>query len=95
MSCDRQAAGRRIADASGNEGFKSPCGSSEQVAHRVGRCLEPIFELVEGKFGEPKNDDDLIQNCNRFNATERCIRIISKDCLTGVHKTTVSAVGLP
>lgn len=52
----------------------------------------PIFELVEGKFGEPKGDEDLMASCERFSKTEKCVRGVAKDCLTGLHKSASSAV---
>lgn len=90
IECDRQSAGRRL--NSGQRGFRSSCGTAEQVSFRVGRCLDPLFDLIEGRLGEPRNDADMLGHCNRFNTTERCIRVIAKDCLSGIHKTATSAV---
>lgn len=89
VNCDRDS--RRIPEQ-GAKVFKSPCGTAEEVSERVGRCLDTLFELVEGKFGDPKGDEDLAGHCGRFNSTERCVRTIAKDCLSGLHKTATSAV---
>lgn len=48
--------------------------------------------MIEGRASEVKSDADSLANCNRFNATERCVRAVAKDCLTGIQKTTTSAV---
>lgn len=39
-----------------------------------------------------RGDADMIDHCNKFNTTERCVRTIAKDCLSGLHKTSTSAV---
>lgn len=75
-----------------NKGFSSPCGTPEKVANRIGRCLEPIFEIPEGKVPNPKGDADLQAVCERFSTSEKCVRGTSKDCLKGLHKTVTSAV---
>lgn len=62
------------------------------MAGRIGRCLDPVFEMVEGKIKEPNTDQDMIGNCDRFGYAEKCVRGISKDCLSGLHKTTTSSV---
>lgn len=73
-------------------GFKSLCGSPNDVSKRVGLCIVEILELVEGKAIDPKTDADLVGHCGRFNNTERCVRSAAKDCLGGIHKTATSAV---
>lgn len=96
---DRRSAGRRVGASSPTNtsdpyrNFKSPCGSALQVSERVGRCLEPIFELIEGRSQlDPKSDQDLMVCCDRFANTEKCVRNIAKDCLTGIAKTSTSTV---
>lgn len=88
--------GRRIAASNNNNepiaGFKSPCGTSNEVSHRLGLCLTELFELIEGRFGVPQTDADQLGHCDRFNATEKCARVVAKDCLQGLHKTAVGAV---
>lgn len=54
--------------------------------------MEDIFEIIEGRISEPKNDDDLVVVCNRFNETARCAATIAKDCLSGIHRTATGAV---
>lgn len=75
-----------------HRGFKSACGTGNQVAKRVSQCMDQVFELVEGKVPKPKNDQDLQATCDRFSFAERCIRSNSKDCLSGIHRTTVGSV---
>lgn len=73
--------------------FKSPCGSALEVSERVGRCLDPIFELVEGRSKiDPKSDQDLLSCCDRFANTEKCVRNVAKECLSGIAKTSTSTV---
>jgi hypothetical protein len=85
-----QRSGRRISTESA--GFKSPCGTAEQVSQKGGECLRPIFDLIEGNFQGANSDQDVQSHCNRFNVTSRCVRQLAKDCLNGIHKTSVSAV---
>lgn len=56
--------------------------------------MDEIFELVEGRFGDPNSDEDILGHCERFNRTERCVRVTAKDCLSGIHKAATSAVSL-
>lgn len=87
VECDRAGKKQNV-----DGGFKSPCGSADFLTKKIGGCMVEIFQLIEGKFGEPKTDDDLVAVCNRFNGTARCAATIAKDCLTGIHKTAVGAV---
>lgn len=54
--------------------------------------MDEIFDIIEGKIPAAKDDNDFQAICQRFNNTERCARVQAKDCLTGLHKTAVSAV---
>lgn len=53
------------------------------VADKAGKCLEPIYDLIEGKVQLASNDKGLLEACERFNTTERCIRGVARDCLQG------------
>lgn len=57
--------------------------------------MDPIFEIIEGKVAEPKSDADLVKTCDRFGNTEKCVRTIAKDCLSGIQRTSTSAVSRP
>lgn len=86
---DRQTAARRLEPAGGAKGFKSKCGTAEEVSRRAGQCLIPIIEMVEGRFTDPNTDQDIVTHCERFTNCEKCVRAINKECLTGLHKTAV------
>lgn len=74
--------------------FSSPCGSADSISHQVGGCMGPIFDIVEGKFEGVRGDQDLVEKCDRFTSAEKCVRQISKDCLSGLHKTSVGSVSI-
>lgn len=92
MALCAERGGRRVSDQDFYKNFKSPCGTAHQVSKRLGGCLVEIFDLIEGRSGDPKDDKDLIGHCNRFNNTERCTRAVAKECLSGLHKTATGAV---
>jgi len=54
--------------------------------------MDEILAVVQGQISIPTSDADFVSTCERFNNTERCARSGSKDCLSGVHKTAVSAI---
>lgn len=74
------------------EQFRSTCGTPLELSKRIGVCLQPIFDVVEGKVSAPRGDEDMVAICNRFQDTEKCIRTIAKNCLVGLHKTAVGSV---
>lgn len=92
MLCDSPRAGARRVDGESAGKFRSQCGTAPEVSDRVGRCLDKIFEMIEGRLPEPKNDEDLVGACNRFNECDKCVRGVSKECLSGLHKTATSTV---
>lgn len=76
------------------KGFKSPCGTATQIAQRARVCLDGVLDVMDGKVPKPQNDQDLVLLCDRFATTEKCIRTLTKDCLSGIHRTTVGSVSL-
>lgn len=76
----------------GSNAFKSPCGTEKQVAAKVSHCLTQILDIAEGRIEKPANDADLVAIAEKFATSEKCIRGVARECLTGLHKTTTSSV---